>query len=1002
MGQTLRKSLTNKILLFSVLLVGGVFQGGYGQSTGNIAFVGFNADGDDDFAIVTLADLPADTTIFFTDSEWDGTKFDSGEDDIEWNTGSSVISEGTVIIFNNVTDNSTITVSSGSVLQGRMSLEVSGEAIFAYTAKVDTARNPDTFLAAVSTSAAQYEGTDGTLNDTELSQGTTAILLSENIDVAEYLGDRSGNTQNGYLAELNDVANNWEEYNDSESQPSNILPFNRTDFSIVDPPTVKFTASAIGSSENSGTAEITVKLEEANGTVIDVDVAFLDNSSTVSLSDIDNFSTQTVSFGSGASSGDTETVSVTINDDSEFERTEKAVFQLQNNTEGSIIEPNATTLTIEDNDVPEVVINEIHADPDGTNGDADGNGVVDSSDDEFVEFINNTSSDIDISGWTFSDDQSLRHTFPEGTVIPENRALILFGDSSVSPEGNFGGAIIQSTNESATLSLDNIGDTITLADADGNEVISLTYTDAGNDQSLVRDPEITGDFKDHSTVFGDGENLFSPGTQVDGTPFGSSHAIGIRDSEGWRMISSPVQNATFDEFFGDFWMQGVAGSNDPSGDGTLFSWNEGDGSFSALGNMDDNLIPGKGYMVYVFEDDDLNSPGIQGGFPKIVDSDGSENSGQVNVSVSATNDDGANGIDGDEGWNLLGNPFDTDLSVTDLIDALESANSSVNATIHVWDHKADNGNGDWKTLSDGDLIAPFQAFFVRFTSEFSNTQVFLDKSALEANNGTEFYKNSVENSYKFVLQLHGQEHRDSYSLEFSDEGSIELDRYDAYKLFSLNRNAISLFSTINNNALQKNVLPKELESNLEIPLSFDANGRTSLTFQWDDSMEDIPSEWNLILIDNEQNRKIDLRRNNEYSFNINSSEDQQTSKSFSDQKGLLAKSRNTQDSRFVLSVQPNTQESTLGDLPENVTLKPNYPNPFNPVTTIPYELAEDSDVLLTVWNMIGQKVATLVDGTVEAGIHEETWNASDMPSGIYIARFEVNGTVFTRKMTLIK
>ncbi|MDZ7682526.1 MAG: T9SS type A sorting domain-containing protein [Fodinibius sp.] len=52
--------------------------------------------------------------------------------------------------------------------------------------------------------------------------------------------------------------------------------------------------------------------------------------------------------------------------------------------------------------------------------------------------------------------------------------------------------------------------------------------------------------------------------------------------------------------------------------------------------------------------------------------------------------------------------------------------------------------------------------------------------------------------------------------------------------------------------------------------------------------------------------------------------------------------------------------------------------------------------------MIGQKVATLVDGLVEAGSHQETWNAASMPSGIYIARFEVGGKVFTRKMTLIK
>lgn len=104
----------------------------------------------------------------------------------------------------------------------------------------------------------------------------------------------------------------------------------------------------------------------------------------------------------------------------------------------------------------------------------------------------------------------------------------------------------------------------------------------------------------------------------------------------------------------------------------------------------------------------------------------------------------------------------------------------------------------------------------------------------------------------------------------------------------------------------------------------------------------------------------------------------------------------------MLSVQPKGETVEAADLPESVKLNPNYPNPFNPATTIPYELTEDAEVKLTVWNMIGQKVATLVDGLVEAGSHEETWNASNMPSGIYIARFEVGSKVFTRKMTLIK
>jgi hypothetical protein len=226
-----------------------------------------------------------------------------------------------------------------------------------------------------------------------------------------------------------------------------------------------------------------------------------------------------------------------------------------------------------------------------------------------------------------------------------------------------------------------------------------------------------------------------------------------------------------------------------------------------------------------------------------------------------------------------------------------------------------------------------------------------------------------------------------------------LDRYDAYKLFSLNPNSINLYSTLSNNRIQKNVLPSELESALEIPLSFEAGDRESLTFQWK-NIENLPSGWTITLIDKEMNKEVDLNSSDKYQFNRIVSQQQKNP----NEKTLLNKTNGNDDQepRFVLSIQPKQPQVRSRDLPDSIKLNPNYPNPFNPQTTISYELAQGAEVKLTVWNMIGQKVATLVDGLVEAGTHKETWNASNMPSGIYIARFEVGGKVFTRKMTLIK
>ena len=72
--------------------------------------------------------------------------------------------------------------------------------------------------------------------------------------------------------------------------------------------------------------------------------------------------------------------------------------------------------------------------------------------------------------------------------------------------------------------------------------------------------------------------------------------------------------------------------------------------------------------------------------------------------------------------------------------------------------------------------------------------------------------------------------------------------------------------------------------------------------------------------------------------------------------------------------------------PEKFELFQNYPNPFNPTTTICYQLTRDSKVNLKVYNLLGQEVATLVDGEKQAGYHQELFDASRHSSGMYIYR----------------
>jgi predicted extracellular nuclease len=167
---------------------------------------------------------------------------------------------------------------------------------------------------------------------------------------------------------------------------------------------------------------------------------------------------------------------------------------------------------------PSLIINEILADPSSTNGDANGDGIINTSQDEFVELVNVSGAALDISGWTLSDAVQVRHTFPAGTIMPDLCAVVVFAGGT--PTGAFGNAIVEVASN-GQLGLNNAGDTVILKN--GATTIA-TYTfgaEGGNDQSLTRDPDITGatPLVQHTTATGAGGRLHSPGTKVDGAQF---------------------------------------------------------------------------------------------------------------------------------------------------------------------------------------------------------------------------------------------------------------------------------------------------------------------------------------------------------------------------------------------------------------------------------------------------------------------------------------------------
>ena len=83
-------------------------------------------------------------------------------------------------------------------------------------------------------------------------------------------------------------------------------------------------------------------------------------------------------------------------------------------------------------------------------------------------------------------------------------------------------------------------------------------------------------------------------------------------------------------------------------------------------------------------------------------------------------------------------------------------------------------------------------------------------------------------------------------------------------------------------------------------------------------------------------------------------------------------------------------------------LFPNYPNPFNPVTTIGFSLPDAQKVTLSVYNLVGQQVVTLVNKELPAGYHAINWHAENMASGVYLSKLSSGGKTITQKMLLMK
>ena len=103
---------------------------------------------------------------------------------------------------------------------------------------------------------------------------------------------------------------------------------------------------------------------------------------------------------------------------------------------------------------------------------------------------------------------------------------------------------------------------------------------------------------------------------------------------------------------------------------------------------------------------------------------------------------------------------------------------------------------------------------------------------------------------------------------------------------------------------------------------------------------------------------------------------------------------------FAIVLSTANEDENFNELPQKITLGQNYPNPFNPTTTITFDLAKQEQVRLEVFDLLGRKVATVVDGMKTAGSHQVRFDATNLSSGMYLYRLSAGDVSEVRRMVL--
>ena len=472
----------------------------------------------------------------------------------------------------------------------------------------------------------------------------------------------------------------------------------------------------------------------------------------------------------------------------------------------------------------------------------------------------------------------------------------------------------------------------------------------------------------------------------------------INGSVGFRLMSTPVSNGTYTDLLAELWTQGMTGS-DAAGaaDDNVWGFTLGSGAagtWSAVSNLGATMTPGAGFLVYVFTDTDNDG---DNDLPVNLSVGGSENSGNVTYPASGS-------IDASQ-YGLAGNPYYTTIDFDDV------TKNNVEATVYVYDDAKSGGagyiswNGSSGSLTNG-LIAPFQGFWVQATGSGSGS-IQIQEADKSTSSGT-FYR-LMDTEQVGSMYLEFSDNNGGYSktwFSYNTDGEVGKDSRDAHRLMPLMATSrLAAMSFAGDQALDINNLPYDHGSDVDVPLDVMSlqledeeyvTGASEVSMSW--NIDNLPEHIELTLTDNLTGDVVDL--NNELDYTFTTEPKGSFSATYQEAVGIYPL---LGDARFTL----HTSYGALDNehevaLPSVYALDPVYPNPFNPRTTVRFDVPEVSRVELEVYDITGSLVETLLDEKMVPGGHQYSWEPKSLSTGVYFLKLHTANQTFTQKVTYVK